>query len=315
MRKIWVTLTLTLMTLGFAVGCRSTNLQPPLPPRVETPTTTHRGPILTSVRQFSLAGRRSGEGYFRRDGRHFIFQSERQQGNPFYQIYLTNLITGQTTRVSPGYGKTTCAWIHPTRDKVIFSSTHGDKNWRAKAKAEFDERLHPKSRYNWSFDENYDIYEADFQGRGLRNLTKSPGYDAESSYSPDGEWIAFASNRAAYTEPMSEADAKAFLRDPSYMMDLYIMKADGSNVRRLTKTPGYDGGPFFSPDGKRLTFRRFSPDGHTAEVYTIGVDGTDEKRITNMKAMSWAPFYHPTGDYLIFASNKYGHANFELFIV
>ncbi|MGE4131188.1 MAG: M28 family peptidase, partial [Bdellovibrionales bacterium] len=77
----------------------------------------------------------------------------------------------------------------------------------------------------------------------------------------------------------------------------------------------YDGGTLFSPDGKRLTFRRFSPDGHSAEVYTIGVDGTDEKRITNMKAMSWAPFYHPTGDYLIFASNKYGHANFELFIV
>ncbi len=80
------------------------------------------------------------------------------------------------------------------------------------------------------------------------------------------------------------------------MMDLYIMRADGSGVRQLTRTPGYDGGPFFSPDGRRLTFRRFNPDGRTADIYTIGIDGQNEKRITDFKALSWAPFYHPTGD-------------------
>ena len=60
---------------------------------------------------------------------------------------------------------------------------------------------------------------------------------------------------------------------------------------------------------------RFSPDGGTAEVYTIRTDGSDERQITKMKAMSWAPFYHPSGDYLIFATNKLGYSNFELYIV
>ena len=40
------------------------------------------------------------------------------------------------------------------------------------------------------------------------------------------------------------------------MNDIYLMNADGSDVRRLTDAPGYDGGPFFSPDGKRLLRRR-----------------------------------------------------------
>lgn len=272
-------------------------------------------PFLTDTKQFTFDGRRAGEGYFRKDGRYFIFQSERDTQNPFYQIYLRDMKTGQTRRVSPGGGKTTCAWIHPVKEKVIFSSTHTDPKLTEKVAAEWAERKAPKSRYNWSFDEVYDIFEADFNGKNLKNLTHAPGYDAESSYSPDGQWIAFASNRAGYTETLTEADKAAFEKDPSYMMDIYLMRADGSQVKRLTNTRGYDGGPFFSPDGKRITFRRFSPDGRSAEVYTIGVDGQDERRITKLNAMSWAPFYHPSGDYLIFASSVFGHHNFELFIV
>lgn len=272
-------------------------------------------PYITNMRQLSFEGRRAGEGYFSRDGKKLIFQSERDSANPFYQIYLMNLETGETKRVSPGRGKTTCAWIHPEGKKVLFSSTHADPDLDKKVAAEREERKNPKSKYNWSFDEAYDIYEASADGKNLKNLTKTKGYDAEASYSPDGKWIAFASNRAAYQKPMDAETAKIFARDASYMMDLYIMKADGSAMKQLTTHKGYDGGPFFSPDGKRLTFRRFSADGHSAEIFTINVDGTDEKQLTQLKSMSWAPFYHPSGDYLIFATNKEGYANFELYIV
>jgi Tol biopolymer transport system component len=270
---------------------------------------------ITNTRQLTFAGPRAGEGYFSRDGRYLVFQSERERGNPFYQIYLMDMQTGATRRLSTGTGKTTCAWIHPSNRWVLFSSTHEDPDFSKKVKAEYEERRNPKNRYNWSFDETYDIYRADLNGKGLVKLTNAKGYDAEGSYSPDGRWIAFASNRAAYARKMTPDEAAAFQKDPSTMMDIYIMKADGSQVRQLTTTPGYDGGPFFSPDGQRLTFRRFNTDGRTADIYTIGVDGKDEKRLTDFKALSWAPYYHPSGDYLIFASNKFGHANFELFIV
>src|SRR6187431_2725811 len=64
--------------------------------------------FLTRVRRLTVEGRRSGEGYWSPDGKRLVFQSEREPGNPFYQIYLMDLTTGDTSRVSPGLGKTTC---------------------------------------------------------------------------------------------------------------------------------------------------------------------------------------------------------------
>lgn len=296
-----------ILTSLFLLSCRSTT---------KTAGNEENVPqFTTNMRQLTFDGRRAGEGYFSRDGQQMVFQSERESDNPFYQIYLLDMRSGSTRRISPGKGKTTCAWIKPDGKKILFASTHHDPESAKKAMAEWEERKNPKSKYSWSFDDAYEIYETDMFGKNPRNLTRAKGYDAEGSYSPDGQWIAFASNRAAYDGKMTPEQQQAFARDASVMMDLYIMRADGSGVKRLTTHFGYDGGPFFSPDGKRLTFRRFAPDGHSAEVYTINVDGTDERKITDLKAMSWAPFYHPSGDYLIFATNKNGYANFELYIV
>lgn len=304
-------LKLMLAVTLFVLGCKS-----PSKPEAAKPQQIDAAiPAISNMKQMTFEGRRAGEGYFRKDGKYLSFQSEREPGNPFYQIYLMNVKTGETKRVSPGQGKTTCSWVHPTQDKVMFASTHEDPELKKKVEEELEERRNPKKRYNWSFDDTYDIYEAGFDGRHLKNLTRTKGYDAEGSYSPDGKWIAFASNRAAYDGTMTEEQKKRFTVDPSYMMDLYIMRADGSGIKRLTTTNGYDGGPFFSPDGKRLTFRRFSEDGHTAEVFTMNIDGSEEKQITRIGAMSWAPFYHPSGEYLIFTTNKQGFSNFELYIV
>lgn len=84
--------------------------------------------FLSNVRQLTFEGARSGEGYFSKDGKKIIFQSERESGNPFYQIYAFDLETGDSTRVSLGYGKTTCAWFHPDGKRVLFASTHDDKD-------------------------------------------------------------------------------------------------------------------------------------------------------------------------------------------
>src|SRR5262249_19688132 len=65
--------------------------------------------FLSRVRRLTLEGRRAGEGYWSKDGQRLVFQSEREPGNPFYQIYTMDLATGDTMRVSPGMGKTTCS--------------------------------------------------------------------------------------------------------------------------------------------------------------------------------------------------------------
>ena len=272
--------------------------------------------LLTRPRQITFAGRRAGEGYFSADGKRMIFQSEREPDNPFYQIYLLHLETGDTTRVSPGIGKTTCAWIHPHADKVLFASTHADPQARAKQQEELAQRASGQARrYAWDFDEHYDIFEADSQGGHLTNLTHVPGYDAEGSWSPDGTWIVFASNRHAYTAPLSEAERAILARDPSFFIDIYLMRADGTQVQRLTQAPGYDGGPFFSPDGRQIVWRHFAPDGATAEIWTMHLDGSQQRQLTHLGVMSWAPYFHPSGAYIIFTNNAQGMGNFELYIV
>jgi Tol biopolymer transport system component len=272
--------------------------------------------LLANTRQLITDGRRSGEGYFSADGQRLIYQSEVSGDNPFYQIFIRDLETGATDKVSPGIGLTTCAWIHPSLERVIFASTHEDPGALDKQAQEIAIRNSGQARaYAWDYDQYYDIYQASPDGSGLVNLTNTPGYDAEGSYSPDGSHILFASNREAYQRTLSQAERKLFDDDSSYFMDLYIMDADGSNVRQLTFSPGYDGGPFFSADGRKIVWRRFNPDGNSAEIWTMDVDGSNQRQLTAEAMVSWGPYFHPSGDYIIYSSNVLGHANFELFMV
>src|SRR5262245_16638304 len=247
-----------LLIFGAAVAAQETNSQAELR-------------FLQHARQLIFEGRRSGEGYFSPDSRMLIFQSEREPGTPFYQIYTLDLVNGDTGMVSPGTGKTTCAYFRPDTDEVLFASTHLDPASGAKQKAELEFRASGKERrYTWDYDEYMDIFIARRDGSNLRPLTHVTGYDAEASFSPDGKLIAFCSLRQAYpTNQLSEVDRKRLETDPSWFGEIYLMNADGSNVRRLTHTPGYDGGPFFSPDGQRILWRRFTEKGDTANVFTM----------------------------------------------
>lgn len=273
--------------------------------------------FLSNTRQLIFAGKRSGEGYFAADGKAMVFQSEREAGNPFYQIYYLDLETGDSHRVSPGSGKTTCAFLRPGSKEILFGSTHHDAEAKAKQQKEIDFRNSGKSRrYSWDYDETMDIFVSDKSGKNLRRLTTAIGYDAEGSYSPNGEKIVFCSLRDAFPlDNLSHKDHQSYLLNPAHFGEIYIMDSDGSNQTRLTTAAGYDGGPFFSPDGQRIIWRRFDLKGETADIYTMALDGSDVRRLTDFKAMSWAPYFHPSGDYAIFTCNKHGFANFELFIV
>jgi Tol biopolymer transport system component len=284
----------------------------------ETDTNTvEESQFLSNIRQLTYDGKRAGEGYFSEDGNALIFQSEREPDNPFYQIYLLNLLTGDTHRVSPSIGKTTCAFFRPGTDEVLYSSTHHDVFAKAKQEEELKFRASGKERrYSWDYDEAMDIFSANRDGSNLKQLTDAPGYDAEASYSPDGKRIVFCSLRDAYPKSeLTPKELKQLEMDPAYFGEIYIMDADGSNQIRLTDSPGYDGGPFFTPDGQHIVWRHFTTDGSQADIYTMRIDGSNIQRLTDFDSMSWAPYFHPSGAYVIFASNKLGFSNFELYLV
>ena len=256
------------------------------------------GPFLSEIQQLSFAGRRTGEGYFSADGREIVFQSEREPGNPFYQIYRADLENGEIQRVSTGVGKTTCGWIHPFDGRVLFSSTHHDPSSEEQQREALEKRASGEtSRYAWDYDPQFELYLKDAVSGELTRLASAYGYDAEGSISPDGEWVVFASNRHAYSGTAET------LENPSREMDLYRVRVDGTDLQRLTDAPGYDGGPFFSADGSEIVWRRFSPDGHQSEIYRMPSEGGEAQQLTRRGLISWAPYFHPSREYVIYAAH------------
>ena len=84
-------------------------------------TTYSERDFLTRVRRLTVEGKRAGEGYWSPDGKRMVFQSEREPENPFYQIYVLDLESGEVKRISPGVGKTTCAFFRPGSDEILFA--------------------------------------------------------------------------------------------------------------------------------------------------------------------------------------------------
>ncbi len=113
------------------------------------------------------------------------------------------------------------------------------------------------------------------------------------------------------------------------------MDIDGSNQTRLTFQKGYDGGAFFSQDGKKIVFRASRPKTEeeladyeelannglfrpsTLEIYTMNADGSDIKQITNFGKASFAPFFFPDAERIIFSSNVNSEngRNFDLYMI
>jgi len=262
---------------------------------------------LANVKQLTFGGE-NAEAYFSADGRKLIFQSTRP---PFAcdQIFIMNVDGSDVRLVSTGKGRTTCGYIFPKGDRIIFSSSHH-------VSPDCPPRPDFSRGYVWGLYESYDIFSARSDGSDVRQLTTTPGYDAEATISPNGKKIVFTSMRDG---------------DP----DIYIMDADGRNVKRLTRTPGYDGGPFFSPDGKRIVYRANHPRNQKEladyqellksgfirpmrlELYVMDANGSRQRQITNNGAANFAPFFHPDGKRIIFSSNLHNPQgrDFDLYLI
>ncbi|MBV9125813.1 MAG: PD40 domain-containing protein [Planctomycetes bacterium] len=259
---------------------------------------------LKNIHQVTRDFVRAGEGYFSPDGKQIIFQAEEKDtGNPFYQIFVLDLATGQYHRVSPGVGRTTCSYFRPDGKKIIFASSHLDPDAKQHQAEEYrrrdeDRRAGTQRHYQWDFDPYLDIFEANPDGTDLKNLTHSPGYDAEGSYSADGQHIVFCSNRDGN-------------------LQLYLMDADGSHVRQLTHTPNcYNGGPFFSPDGQRVIFRSDRKKKDYLQLYVINTDGSGERALTDNEGVNWGPYWYKDSRHIVYAaadhSNPAVRPNYDL---
>lgn len=268
---------------------------------------------LKNVRQLTFGGD-NAEAYFSFDNKNLVLQIT----NPAWevecdQIYfmpVTGYGDGRPNLVSTGKGRTTCSYFLPGDTTIVYASTHMASDTCPSTPRTIN------GKYVWGIFGDFDIFTADLKGNILKQLTKTPGYDAEATVSPDGRKIVFTSIRSGDLE-------------------LYTMDIDGSNVKQITRDLGYDGGAFFSPDSKKLVFRASRPKTEEEiktykdllkqglvqpgqmEIYVCNIDGSDLKKITDLGGANWAPFFHPNGQRIIFSTNHHteGGRLFNLFSI
>jgi Tol biopolymer transport system component len=253
-------------------------------------------------------GGQNAEGYWSADGTKLIFQSTRD-GYPCDQMYVMDLKSGKTRRVSAGRGRTTCGYFYDHDHRILFSSTHLTSD-----------SCPPPPDYShgyvWPVLPGYEIFTARPDGSDLKRLTNHPGYDAEATLSTDGKWIVYTS--------LEDGD-----------LDLFKMHPDGSERTRLTNELGYDGGAFFSRDGEWICYRR-GPLADSSEVATyrsliaqnlvrptrmdlwvMHSNGAGKRQITNQPGASFAPYFTPDGHSIIYSSNWENPTtrNFDLYLV
>lgn len=241
-----------------------------------------------SLKQLTFEGTHA-EAYFSPDGKQLIFQG-RTKGCD--QMYVMNVDGSDRTLVSVEGGRNTCGYFIDA-NRILYSSTHS-------AGEECPKERDRSKGYVWEIFKSYDIYTAAPDGSDLKALTREEGYDAESTVC--GGKITFASARAGNG------------------VHIYTMNSDGSDVRQLTKGTGYFGGPFWSNDCKRITYRAYIPAKKDVasfkkaikeayippgnlEVWAMNANGSQKKQLTALNTASFAPSFFHNGKKIIFSSS------------
>jgi Tol biopolymer transport system component len=265
------------------------------------------GKHLSNLKRLTEGGQ-NAEAYWAPDGKRLIFQTTRA---PYEcdQIFVMNADGSDQHLVSTGKGRTTCGYFLKDGKHIVYGSTHGAG----------DACPAPPDRskgYVWGVFPGYDIYLANDDGTNVKKLTDAPGYDAEAT-------VNFKTGKVIYSS-LSTGD-----------LELWEMKPDGSGKKQITKRDGYDGGPVYSRDGKKIVWRATDPANEKAmaryrelikegltepmkmELFIGDADGKNVKQLTKFGCASFAPTFTPDGKKILFSSNKHNcdGRKFELFLM
>jgi TolB protein len=295
-------------------------------------------------------GGQNAEAYWSGDGTRLIFQGQRD-GHTCDQQYVMDLRTGVTRLVGTGKGRTTCGYFYDHDRRILFASTHlgGDacppepdmsKGYTWAVYATYDiftakpdgsdlRRLTDNPGYDaeatlstdgrWMVftslrDGDIDLYKMHPDGTGLTRLTHEPGYDGGAFFSRDGKWICWRTHHPA--DSSETATYRGLLAQNLVKpgaMDLWVMRADGSDKRQVTHDPGASFAPYFTPDGERLIYasNRLQPRGRDFDLYLVDVGGGTPERVTLDPGFDGFPMFSPDGRWLVFCSNRGGKVHGE----
>lgn len=148
------------------------------------------------------------------------------------------------------------------------------------------------SRIDFGGSDGYSsIWVINKDGGNAQRISTAGCITSDPTWSPNGTHIAFWSSR----DHCTSGDIGAY--------ELYVMRSDGSNIRKLG-TATNSGAPAFSPDGTKIAFST-DRDGNF-EIYVMNADGTNQSRITTTSGEDTDPTWSPDGTRIAFRSARGG---------
>ena len=308
---------------------------------------------LASLTQITFAGE-NAEAYWSFAEDQLIFQATVPPWSAD-QIFTMRPDGSRVKLVSTGLGRTTCAYFLPGDERILFASTHAaGKAPPEKPKTQTPGYYWPifnaydiytarpdgsdlrvlisspgydaeatvspagdKIVFTSTRDGDLDLYSCDLDGSNVVRLTDTPGYDGGAFFNWDGTKIVW---RAPDRDTVDIEEEHRLLANqlvrPS-KLEIWVMDADGSNKRMVTKNGAANFGPFWHPDGKRVIFasNMGDPRGANFDLYLVDVDTGKTERVTQFQRTR--PGHHRSDDFdgfpmftrdgkrLVFCSNRY----------
>lgn len=290
-------------------------------------------------------GGENAEAYFSTDEARLVLQSKRD-GAQCDQIYTMDLTEKTARLASSGKGRTTCSYFLPGDQRILYASTHAaaddclpepdrSKGYVWKLYPEFDiytasagggdvqplitgpgydaeatvSPLGDKIVFTSTRDGDPELYVADIDGKNQKRLTTTKGYDGGAFFSPDGKRIVYRANHPEGDDELAkyEETIKEHLVRPT-RLEIFVMNADGSESKQITRNGKANFAPFFHPDGKRIIFssNQSDPLGRNFDLFLIQDDGSGLEQVTFNDSFDGFPMFTRDGKKLVFASNRGG---------
>lgn len=145
------------------------------------------------------------------------------------------------------------------------------------------------------------IYIMDDRGGSLQLVSTGQGRTTCAYFFPAADRILYSSTHEAGPACPPPPDYTLGYVWPLYEYDIYTADPDGSDLIRLTDTPGYDAEATISTDGSKIVFTSVR-DGDL-EIYTMNADGSDVRRLTHREGYDGGPFFSADGSKIVYRAH------------
>jgi Tol biopolymer transport system component len=180
--------------------------------------------------------------------------------------------------------------------------TNGGENAEAYFSLDGQEIIFQSTREPYKCDQ---IFTMNADGSNVKMISTGRGRVTCGYFTPDKRRVIYASTHVASPDcPMPPNMSEGYVWAVYPTFDIFSANRDGSDVKRLTSTNGYDAEGTVSTDGKKIVFT--STRNGDLDLYEMNIDGTGVKQLTNELGYDGGAWHSQDGQYIVWRANRPG---------